>query len=53
VLLFNVKDLIRASRLRLVPATNFHIAADPRKVKRGKALTPVLLVPGQLAQLWR
>lgn len=50
VLHFKAKDLVRASRLRLLPATNFHVAADLRKVKRGQALSPVLLVRGELAQ---
>ncbi len=50
VLHFRPKDLVRASRLRLLPATNFHVAADLRKVKRGQALSPVLLVRGELAQ---
>jgi hypothetical protein len=47
---FKAKDLIRASRLSLLPKTNFHVAADLRKVKRGQPLSPVLLVRGQLAQ---
>jgi hypothetical protein len=50
VLRFKAKDLIRASRLRLLPADNFHVAADLRKVKRGQPLSPVLLVRGQLTQ---
>ncbi len=49
VLHFKAKDLVRASRLRLLPSTNFHVAADLRKVKHGQALSPVLLVRGQLA----
>ena len=40
------KDLLRASGLELLPATNFHVAADINKVKRGKPLSPVLLVRG-------
>ena len=45
---FKAKDLMRASRLQLLPASNFHVAADLRKVKRGRQLSPVLLVRGQL-----
>jgi hypothetical protein len=48
VLRFKAKDLIRASRLRLLPVNNFHVAADLRKVKRGQPLSPVLLVRGHL-----
>jgi len=47
---FKAKDLLRASRLELLPKDNFHVAADLRKVKRGQPLSPVLLVRGQLAQ---
>lgn len=45
---FKAKDLMRASRLGLLPGTNFHVAADLKKVKRGQQLSPVLLVRGQL-----
>lgn len=45
---FKAKDLLRASRLPLLARENFHVAADLRKVKRGQALSPVLLVRGQL-----
>jgi len=45
---FKAKDLLRASRLELLPKDNFHVAADLRKVKRGQPLSPVLLVRGQL-----
>src|SRR5215472_15503325 len=47
---FKAKDLLRASRLALLPAANFHVAADRRKVKHGQPLSPVLLVRGKLAQ---
>jgi hypothetical protein len=42
------KDLLRASRLALLPADNMHVASDLAKVKRGIALSPVLLVRGDL-----
>jgi hypothetical protein len=42
------KDLIRASRLRILPPDNFHVAKDVRKVKTGKKLSPVLLVRGRV-----
>jgi hypothetical protein len=45
---FKAKDLLRASRLTVLPASNFHVAADLRKVKHGQPLSPVLLVRGQL-----
>ncbi len=42
------KDILRASRLALLPTDNKHVAADIAKVKSGKALSPVLLVRGEL-----
>ena len=42
------KDLLRASRLPLLPADNKHVAGDVAKVAAGKALSPVLLVRGEL-----
>lgn len=41
------KDLLRASRLALLPKDNPHVAADLRKVSDGERLSPVLLVRGQ------
>lgn len=45
---FKAKDILRASRLDLLPADNPHVAADLRKIEKGKALSPVLLVRGDL-----
>ena len=42
------KDLLRASRLRVLPPENFHVARDLQKVKAGKQLPPVLLVRGAI-----
>jgi hypothetical protein len=42
------KDLLRASRLDLLPPDNAHVAADLAKVKQGIALSPVLLVRGDV-----
>jgi hypothetical protein len=41
------KDLLRASRLGLLPADNVHVKKDLDKVKDGKKLSPVLLVRGR------
>ena len=41
------KDLLRASRLAILPRDNFHVAGDLKKIKKGKALSPVLLVRGK------
>ena len=42
------KDLLRASGLTLLPASNPHVAADLRKVRKGRRLSPVLLVRGSI-----
>ncbi len=41
------KDLLRASRLTLLPRDNPHVAADLKKVSGGERLSPVLLVRGE------
>ena len=42
------KDLLRASRLPVLPPENVHVARDLKKVSQGKGLSPVLLVRGHL-----
>jgi hypothetical protein len=44
------KDVLRASGLPLLASDDIEVAADLRKVKFGKKLSPVLLVEGQ--PLW-
>jgi hypothetical protein len=43
------KDLLRASRLPLLPPDNAHVRQDLDKVQQGQQLSPVLLVCGSLA----
>ncbi len=43
------KDLLRASRLAVLPPENVHVARDLQKVSSGKKLSPVLLVRGHLS----
>lgn len=43
------KDLLRASGLELLPASNVHVAKDLAKVAKGGALSPVLVVRGDLS----
>jgi hypothetical protein len=40
------KDLLRASSLPLLPREDAAVAADMKKIQKGKALSPVLLVRG-------
>jgi hypothetical protein len=42
------KDLLRASRLPLLPVTDPEVVKDLKKVRRGERLSPVLLVRGGL-----
>jgi hypothetical protein len=45
---FKAKDILRAARLEVLPETNPHVASDLAKVRAGRALSPVLLVRGDL-----
>jgi hypothetical protein len=40
------KDILRAARLTLLPASNVHVATDLHKISNGKKLSPILLVRG-------
>jgi hypothetical protein len=42
------KDILRASRLRLLPADDAEVARDIKRIKQGKELSPILLVRGDL-----
>jgi hypothetical protein len=42
------KDLLRASRLALLPKDNPHVQRDLKKIKKGKRLSPILVVRGNL-----
>ncbi len=44
---YEAKDLLRASRLRLLDRDNAHVKGDLDKVKRGEKLSPILLVRGK------
>jgi len=46
---YKAKDLLRAAGLSLLPPDNPHVAADLAKIKKGKELSPVLIVRGDLA----
>jgi len=43
------KDILRAARLLLLPADDPEVAKDLKRVAKGVALSPVLLVRGDLA----
>lgn len=41
---FKAKDLFRASQLSLMGVSNTHVEKDRKKIKKGIALSPLLLV---------
>jgi hypothetical protein len=41
------KDILRAARLDLLPATNLRVKGDLAKIDAGKKLSPILLVRGK------
>ena len=43
------KDILRAAQLSLLPIDNPHVASDLTKIKKGQALSPILLVRGDFA----
>ncbi|MCM3884189.1 hypothetical protein [Frankia sp. R82] len=45
---WKAKDILRASGLPLLPVDNPHVAADLHKIAGRKALSPVLLIRGDL-----
>jgi hypothetical protein len=45
---YKAKDLLRASQLALLTSDNAHVMADLRKIRKGRPLSPVLLVRGDL-----
>jgi hypothetical protein len=44
------KDLLRAAELSLLPSDESHVADDLKRIQKGKALAPVLLVCGDLGK---
>ncbi|MCL1664139.1 hypothetical protein M2T78_07755 [Elizabethkingia ursingii] len=41
------KDILRASKLALLPETNIHVKENLKKVEKNKKLSPILLARGQ------
>jgi hypothetical protein len=44
VIQFKAKDIFRASGLPLLPLANSHVKIDEKKILRGQALSPLLVV---------
>jgi len=45
---YKAKDILRAAGLRILPVDNPHVASDLAKIRAGTALSPILLVRGDL-----
>ena len=48
IVTYKAKDLLRASRLSLLPSDDMHVREDLVKVMRGIKLSPVLVVRGSI-----
>lgn len=44
IIQFKAKDIFRASGLSILGISNSHVEKDQKKIKEGKALSPLLLV---------
>lgn len=44
------KDLLRAGRLPLLPRGDPHVSADLKRIRKRKALAPVLLIRGDMTK---
>lgn len=44
------KDLLRASALPLLPRDESHVEADLKRINKGKLLSPVLLIKGDMSK---
>ena len=47
IVFFEAKDLLQAAQCHLLEKDSPHVAADLKKIAKGKKLSPVLLVRGQ------
>ncbi len=48
---FKAKDIFRASRLSLLGVSDSHVERDKKKIMKGKALSPLLLVRHEAGNL--
>ena len=45
------KDVLRACRLPLLPTHEIHVAEDLKRIHKGKKLSPIIIVQGDLTKL--
>ena len=46
---FKARDILRAAGLKALDAENRHVARDLKKIKNGEALSPIILIRGNLS----
>ena len=46
--MFASKDLLRASQLPLLPRDDSHVHEDLQRIRKGKSLSPILLISGDM-----
>jgi hypothetical protein len=44
------KDVLRASNLRLLPLDERHVAENLKRIRKGKVLSPIILIQGDLSR---
>ncbi len=44
------KDLLRACRLPLLPTEEKHVAEDLKRIRKGKSISPIIVVQGDLTR---
>ena len=45
------KDILRASCLPLLPSNELHVADNLRKIRKGKPLSPIILIQGDMTKM--
>jgi hypothetical protein len=49
VTFFRARDILRAAKLKALGADNRHVASDLKKIRKGEALSPIILVRGNIS----
>ena len=45
------KDILRASHLPLLPTQELHVADNLKKIRKGKPLSPIILIQGDMTRM--
>jgi hypothetical protein len=49
VTFFRATEILRDAKLKILGADNQHVASDPKKIRKGEALSPIIPVRGNLS----